>query len=304
MKIEKNKIIFIGMVVVVLGFIVGYGIYVMNTDEDEAETLLQPMVPDLGEEPKEYSSKLEAIQDIKEERAINAPSIYSESLLDSMGMYDPMLEEKERQRIVDSIYATAQISYDKEEAQGSDNPRTQLKDSQVQAPRINIDFAARHETFFEGVEAIPEPITTEVTSTTDPFILVEVNGEQTVRNDERLELRLAVEATIQGVVLERNTLVYGFTSFKANRIYIEITNIQNNPVHLKAYDLLDGNEGIYIRNSITAQAKGEVIGDIVDDVNIPGVPQVGGIKQVFKRNQRNVKATIFNQYQLLLKPGE
>ena len=304
MKMDKNKIIFIGMVVVVLGFIVGYGIYVMNTDEDEAETLLQPMVPDLGEEPKEYSSKLEAIQDIKEERAINAPSIYSESLLDSMGMYDPMLEEKERQRIVDSIYATAQISYDKEEANGSDNPKTQVKDSQVQAQRINIDFAARHETFFEGVEVIPKPNTTEVTSTTDPFILVEVNGEQTVRNDERLELRLAVEATIQGVVLERNTLVYGFTSFKANRIYIEITNIQNNPVHLKAYDLLDGNEGIYIRNSITAQAKGEVIGDIVDDVNIPGVPQVGGIKQVFKRNQRNVKATIFNQYQLLLKPGE
>lgn len=98
--------------------------------------------------------------------------------------------------------------------------------------------------------------------------------------------------------------MYGFTSFKANRIYIEITNIQNNAVHLKAYDLLDGNEGIYIRNSITEQAKGEVIGDIVDDVNIPGVPQVGGIKQVFKRNQRNVKATIFNQYQLLLKPGE
>jgi hypothetical protein len=98
-------------------------------------------------------------------------------------------------------------------------------------------------------------------------------------------------------------LVYGFVSFKANRVFIKITNIDNSPVDLKAFDLLDGNEGIYIKNSIQAEATGEVLDDIVQDINVPGVPQIGGIKQVFRRNNRNVKATIFNQYQLILKSG-
>ena len=138
---------------------------------------------------------------------------------------------------------------------------------------------------------------------TNPFIMVEVNGEQTVRNDERLELRLAVDALINGDSVPRNSLVYGFASFKSNRVFISITNIDNRAVDLKAYDLMDGNEGIYIKNSVRAEATGEVLDDIVQDINIPGVPQIGGIKQVFRRNNRNVRATIYDQYQLILKPS-
>ena len=63
----------------------------------------------------------------------------------------------------------------------------------------------------------------------------------------------------------------------------------------------DGSEGIYIENSFRAEARQEVLGDIVDDINIAGVPQVSGIKKIFQRNNRNVKATISNNYKLILK---
>ena len=307
MQIDRNKVIFLSAIGVVLAFIIFYAIQVMGEGSDVENELSQPEVPALKEEQKEYNSKLDAINDLKEVRESNAPSIYDESLLDSTGLYDPQFKEKERQRIVDSIYKEGRINYEsggirnsvsRNTVSGNTNPNQNEDNGQTTV----ADFSKAHEAFFASV---PEVETTEINSgisNTDPFIIVEVNGEQTVRHDERLELRLATDALIHDQMVARNSLVYGFVSFKGNRISIKITNINNKAVDLKAFDLLDGNEGIYIKNSFQAEATGEVLDDVVQDINIPGVPQIGGIKQVFRRNNRNVKATIYNQYQLILKP--
>lgn len=307
MKLDRNKIIFIGIVASVVLFIVGYAVFVMGDGEEVQTELSQPAVPALKEEPKEYSSKLDAINDLKEVRESNAPSMYDESLLDSTGLYDPLFQEKERQRIVDSIYSEGRINYESGDYRNaSNNNRTvtiknAFKDENKKTP---IDFSKAHQEFFDfEPKSISATISEESNRTTDDFIVVEVNGEQTVKTDSRLELRLAVDALVDGDSIPRNSLVYGFVSFKANRVFINISNINHNPVDLKAFDLLDGNEGIYVKNSFTGEARGEVLDDIVQDINIPGVPQVGGIKQVFRRNNRNVKVTIYNRYQLILKPS-
>lgn len=307
MKIDKKKIIFLSVIGFVVVFIVCYAIFVLG-DEGEAETeLAQPVVPELKEEQKEYDSKLDAINDLKEVRESNAPSIYDESLLDSAGNYDPQLKEKKRQQIVDSIYREGRIEYESGEYRNSSSSTggtEELATKKELEESFAIDFKEAHTQFF-SFEATPTPMEKPVKSVseTDAFILVEVNGQQTVKKDSRLELRLAVDAVINGELVPRNSLIFGFVSFKANRVFINITNINNTPVDLKAFDLLDGNEGIYVQNSFASEASREVIGDIVEDVNIPGVPQVGGIKQVFRRNNRNVKATIYNKYQLVLKPS-
>ncbi|MGB5609432.1 conjugative transposon protein TraM, partial [Eudoraea sp.] len=41
--------------------------------------------------------------------------------------------------------------------------------------------------------------------------------------------------------------------------------------------------------------------DVIEDINIPGVPQISGVKKVFQRNNRNVKVTVNNNYKLILK---
>ena len=82
---------------------------------------------------------------------------------------------------------------------------------------------------------------------------------------------------------------------------MEIENINHKPAKLKAFDLQDGSEGIYIENSFRAEARQEVVGDVVDDINIVGVPQVSGIKKIFQRNNRTIKVTITDNYQLILK---
>ena len=94
MKLDRNKIIFIGIIASVVLFIVGYAVFVMGDGEEVQTELTQPEVPALEEEQKEYSSKLDAINDLREERESNAPSMYDESLLDSTGLYDPLFQER------------------------------------------------------------------------------------------------------------------------------------------------------------------------------------------------------------------
>lgn len=305
MKMDRNKIIFLSLIGLVLIFIITYAVYIIGDGKEAENELKQTEVPELKEEQKEYNSKLDAINDLKEVRESNAPSIYDESLLDSTGNYDRLLKEKRRQHVVDSIYREGRIDYG---SGGYKHPPSSgiRKSGQTtkENQEIKIDFRKAHEEFF-SFEPIPNLIANpeSALTDTDAFIMVEVNGEQTIKKDSRLELRLAVDAIINGENVPRNSLIFGFVSFRANRVSIDITNIDHKPVDLKAYDLLDGNEGIYVRNSFTSEASREVIGDVVEDINIPGVPQVGGIKQVFRRNNRNVKATIYDQYQLILKPS-
>ena len=137
---------------------------------------------------------------------------------------------------------------------------------------------------------------------TDAEILVEVDGNQVVKTNYRLRMRLIKDALINGVKVPRNTPVFGFISFKPNRALIEIENIDHRPVKLKAFDLQDGSEGIYVENSFRADVSREVVDDIVGDINIAGVPQVSGIQKVFRKNQRTVKVTVTNNYKLILKP--
>lgn len=106
---------------------------------------------------------------------------------------------------------------------------------------------------------------------------------------------------INGRHYTRNTLLYGFVSFRANRVFVAIDHIGQHQVRLKAYDIMDGGEGIYVENSYREEARREVLDDAVQDISLPGMPQLGGIKQVFRRSNRTVRVTVHDGYQLILK---
>ena len=305
MKIEKNKVVFGIVLGVIILFIGTYSMRMLKKEEDPTIETNRIPVPKLEDEQREYNSKLDAIDDLKEVRESNAPSIYDERLLDSTGVYNPDLLDQQKQRTVDSIFNQGKINYTQHSYRGH-NPvkvleqRKVVIDSARQPLTITKDLHEAHEDFFASR---PKQVLSKgVNDTTDALMYVSVNGEQTVKAKERIELRLDTNALVNNKVLHKNALVHGFVSFQSNRVFIHITNINHEPVDLKAYDFLDGNEGIYIRNSFRAEARLEVIDDIVQDINVPGMPQVGGIKKVFQRSNRNVKVTIHNQYKLILKP--
>lgn len=308
MKIERNKIVFIGILVIIVIFLVSYTIIITGDDEDENQNLEQTDVPPLEEDNQEiYRTKLDAINDLKEVREKNVPSIYDEKLIDSLGYYDPELPEKDKERIIDSIYTLGQTRYDKiqeinNRPQIKEAPITKVVDTvEIQAAK-EIDakeMGLEHQLFFASA-----PKTNEIPAigTTDPEIKVVVDGTQVVKANARLRMRLAEAATIGNNHLPKNTPVFGFISFQPNRVLIEIENINHYPTSLRAFDLQDGSEGIYVENNFRAEATTEVLDDLISDINIPSVPQVSGIGQILRRNNRNVKVTVLNNYQLILKP--
>ncbi|MEX0313636.1 MAG: conjugative transposon protein TraM [Allomuricauda sp.] len=310
MKIEKNKLVFTGVIICILLFIGGYGIAVMGKEESPAIDTNKIPIPELEDTQQVYNSKLEALDDLKEERETTAPSIYPEHMIDDKGYFNPDYMEYEKQRIIDSIYNQGNIDFESrtfrrpieiiEELKPEIKEEPQTISEAIEKPKTNIkELGLEHQLFFAS-NPLDNPDL--INTSTDYQVFVRVDGTQTVRNDYRLQMRLTKDAIIDGVSVPRNTPVYGFVSFKPNRAIIAISNINHKPVKLKAFDLLDGSEGIYIENSFRAEARQEVVGDIVDDINIAGVPQVNGIKKIFQRSNRKVKVTITDNYKLILKP--
>ncbi len=306
MKVEKNKIVFAAVLAVIFIFLISYSMLVMGDDDNENENLEQTLVPDLDENQKEYNSKLDAINDLKEVRENNAPSIYDEKLIDSLGFYDPDLPEREKERIVDSIYKAGKIQYSEKRYQNFGQRKVAQKNTQqidsaeikreqkIEAKELGLE----HQLFFA---ASPKPNKFSIIGNTDENIYVIVDGDQIVTTNTRLRMRLTQSATINGKLIPKNTTVFGFISFQPNRALIEIENINHHPTKLKAFDLQDGSEGIYVENNFRAEATREVLDDVISDINIPSVPQVGGLTQVFRRSNRRVKVTVLNNYRLILK---
>ena len=302
MRIEKNKIVFAAVLAVLFLFLISYSLMIMGDDESETENLKQTLVPDLEADQKEYGSKLDAINDLKEVRENNAPSIYDEKLIDSLGFYDPDLERKEKERIADSIYRAGRITYTDYNAEptvkktvASLTPKTTDSAEIEMAQKVQVNtLGLEHQLFFAS-----SPIPNGNPNLT---LYAVVDGDQVVMANSRLRMRLAKSANIDGERIPKNTLIFGFISFQPNRALINIEHIEHHPAKLKAFDLQDGSEGIYAENSFREEATNEVLDDIVQDINIPSVPQLGGITQVFRRTNRRVRVTVLNNYRLILKP--
>ncbi len=314
MKLEKNKILIIGVIICVILFIGVYASILLGDDEAPTLDSNQIPVPRLEDGQKEYESKLDALNDLKEVKQTNAPSIYDERLLDSMGVYDPDLLEREKMQMVDSIYRNGQIKYsDRYVYQKDSTPKIdaidqnsneqkdampKIEEKKVKAIIDTKELALEHLLFFASNPTEDPSVNSK---NTDNMIYVRVDGTQTVKTNFRLQMRLEKEALIDGQRIPRNTPLYGFISFKPNRVAINIENINHQPTKLKAFDLQDGSEGVYAENSFRAEATQEVIGDVVDDINIAGMPQVSGIRKIFQRNNRNIKVTVTDNYKLILK---
>ena len=165
MKIERNKIVFGSVILVIVLFIAGYTMLVMDKGGESGESLDKTEVPQLEEQQKEYRSKLEAVDNIPEKRVKNAPSIYDERLLDSTGLYDPDFMDKDKQRIVDSIYSQGRIDYSQKSYRNVQPPRPKevdpverdtIAEEDVQ-PISTKELALEHQLFF-AADPIPDPV--------------------------------------------------------------------------------------------------------------------------------------------------
>ena len=302
MKLQKNKIVFASIVAFILLFLGGYG-YILMTDETEPESsLTQPEIPQWKDAESEFTTKIEAIDALKEERETIVPSVYPDHMIDEKGYFNPDYMEYEKQRIIDSVQGEQTYSenyqFDFEKEADRYNIQKITKDpidTDLEEAITLKELVLQHQLFFAS-----KP---KQNFTVDGHlqIPVQVDGDQIVSDGHRLEMRLLEDVQLGGEGVKRNTPIYGFVKIRPNRVLIDIVHINNKEVQLKAHDFQDGSEGIYVENSLKGDIRDQVANDAIGEINVPGFPQVNGVKRLFQRNNRRVKVEIVDNYQLILK---
>lgn len=302
MKAQKNKIVFVLVMVCMVLFITIYSIMTFGKDEESELDPERIPIPDLEENQVEYDSKLRALDALKEEREVTAPPIYPDHMIDDKGYFNPDYMEYEKQRIIDSVFQ----SRDLEEIVPSIEKMEEVLPIQLQSDSVETDMASldisnlistkelelEHQLFFASKPALEASLGG----------LAHVDGNQIVKDGHRLMLRLDNDMHWNGRQFSKGSRIYGFVKIRPNRVLLDIVKIGDQQVKYKAFDLQDGEEGIYMEN----QLRGEVVETGVDaalgEINIPGVPQFNGIKRIFQRNNRTVKVAIQHHYQIKLIP--
>lgn len=149
-------------------------------------------------------------------------------------------------------------------------------------------------------------------------ISASVYGYQTVTDEQTVRLRLLEPMAVDERIIPKNSIVVGSTKIQGERLCITITSIENGrmiiPVELSVYDT-DGQEGIFIPNSMEVSAAKEVAanmgGSMGSSINISSdakaqlVSDVGkgliqGTSQYVAKKMRTVKVHLKAGYQVLL----
>jgi len=299
MKVDKKKILFSCVLLIVLIYLISYTYNLVN-QEDVAPQLTQPELPEWQETEQNFESKKAALDAFKKASETTPPSLYEEHMIDDKGYFNPDYMLYEKHRIIDSIYQSenfqrSQPNTLQDDASGS-IANNVLESSGQMATKTNrspAEIGLEHQKFF----AIAQRSRLDKTGS----IKVRVLGNQVLKKDSRIQLQLAQAVNLQSYSYPKNMSVWGTVSFGPNRVFVSVTHIQHQAITLEAVDMQDGMKGVYIENSFRSEVSTEVVDDVVQDITIPGLPQIGGIKQVFQRSNRKVKVSVLDGYQLVLK---
>ena len=149
-------------------------------------------------------------------------------------------------------------------------------------------------------------------------ISASVYGYQTVTDGQTVRLRLLEPMAVEERIIPKGAIIVGATKIQGERLCISITSIENGrmiiPVELSVYDT-DGQEGIFIPNSMEVSAAKEVAanmgGSMGSSINISsdakaqlasdiGKGLIQGTSQYVAKKMRTVKVHLKAGYQVLL----
>ena len=145
-----------------------------------------------------------------------------------------------------------------------------------------------------------------------------VHGNQTVTDGQSVRLRLTEPMQVAGVCIPRNTVVVGAARVQGERLGIDITSLEYRgtiiPVELVVFDS-DGQEGIFIPNSMEVSAAKEVAANmgssLGSSINIStdagaqlasdlGKGLIQGTSQYIAKKMRTVKVHLKAGYKVML----
>lgn len=150
-----------------------------------------------------------------------------------------------------------------------------------------------------------------------------VHGDQTLVNGQSIKLRMTEPMQAGKQVIPRNTIITGMGKIYGERLEIIISSIEYDgmiiPVNMQAYDS-DGQQGIYIPNSMEMTAVKEIAGNMGQNlsstINISqqsagqqlltdlGKGAIQGASQYISKKAREIKVTLKADYKIFLLPSD
>ncbi len=141
-----------------------------------------------------------------------------------------------------------------------------------------------------------------------------IHETQTIVNGSTVKLRLVNDVYINGVLIPKQTFVFGTAALNGERLGITINSIRYKtslfPVELSVFDL-DGIDGIYIPGAITRDVTKESADRAVQDIGFTSLnPSIGvqaagagveAAKTLFSKKVKLIKVTVKAGYHVLLR---
>ncbi|WP_127023494.1 conjugative transposon protein TraM [Flagellimonas beolgyonensis] len=302
---NSQKMLVIGAIVCILTL----PLFLISGDDDNFEGNFESLeTPENRNEVEDYNSKLEAYEAARSEKE----NVSLDFNIDDYKNQD-VSEEESLEKEIDSLMNENKRQYSEPVGQtrgqtsrstassGGHRPSTSKHtiDKTQRKENINSEF----ESFFTSSPESQNP-TTSAASKTDAFIYAVIHGDHTIKQGERVKLRLTKPATIAGMDFPQNSYVYAFPTFQNNRVLLDINSINHVAVSISAYDTEDSAIGLYVKGAkMVGEITDESSKDAVDDVDVGGVPLGSTIKNVFKKKQETPTVTLLNNTKLILKPN-
>ena len=138
---------------------------------------------------------------------------------------------------------------------------------------------------------------------TDKKIYACVHNDQTIKDNSRIKIRLTKKTVIDGISYPTNTIIYGLAKLQQNRMFIEITSVNQNRIsNLEVFDAEDSNKGIYVETPIlNASLKKEVGNEALQEDLQQNIPFSRTLTSFLQKKLKEEKIELLNNYKLIIK---
>ncbi|TRW24225.1 conjugative transposon protein TraM [Flavobacterium zepuense] len=144
-----------------------------------------------------------------------------------------------------------------------------------------------------------------------------VHETQTLVSGSIVKLRLQSDIHVSGVLIPKDSFIFGIASLSGERLSIEITNLRYGnslfPVDLAVFDM-DGLDGIHIPGAITRDVAAQSADRSVQGIGLTSLDPtwqaqaasagVETAKTLFSKKVKLIKVTVKAGYQVLLRDGK
>lgn len=275
------------------------------------KVISQPAVPDnYGQDMREYenygSSKGEsdAIKNLEQMMSLMGTSQEPDPELKQLGgMLENILDIQHPSRVQEKLKQASEINKGKV---FTVSPKKEVDNATSLQQNTAPPDLLKSNSFY----SVDENLNSEQQQNSIEAIIHET---QTIVNGSIIKLRLKTDVFLHGILIPKNTFLYGIASLKGERLEVKINNIQYRnsifPVELSVYDL-DGIDGIYIPGAISRDVAKTSADRSLQTLGLNGVTDSWGAqaaemgieaaKSLMSKKVKLIKVVIKAGYQVLL----